>query len=74
MKKDLNAEIADKMKELQDLSNKKRLETQKEIEKLAKDSGYFCGIILDNEALLTVLRNALDSGKSVKIPFSLYNL
>jgi hypothetical protein len=71
--KDIKQIIADKEKELNDLLIEKQKETHAAIKKLADESGYYCGVILDKENLLSILKLALESGDSVRIPFNLYN-
>lgn len=49
-------------------------DTQAGIEKLCKDGGYFCGVILTKEDVLAVVSMAIELKENIKIPFRLYNI
>jgi len=71
-KTDFKAEYEAQLKRLEELENKRKVEVLQQIQAIEKESGYFCGIILDHAGLLKVMENALQSGKPIKIPFGLY--
>lgn len=50
-------------------------DTQAGIEKLCKDGGYFCGVIMDKNILLQLVDMSIENaGQNIKIPFRLYNI
>ena len=46
--------------------------TMAHINKLCKETGYFCGVVLTKQDLLTVVDMAIETKENVKIPFRLY--
>lgn len=52
--------------------NKDKELTEKKIAQIAKENGYFCGVVLDHKNLLNVLELALKSKEKITIPFKLY--
>lgn len=49
-------------------------DTQDGIEKLAKDGGYFCGVIVTKEILLQLMDIMVSTKQNIRIPFRLYNI
>lgn len=47
-------------------------DTEKSINEIAVKNNLFCGVILTHEDLISVLRLALQTNESIKIPFKLY--
>lgn len=42
------------------------------INKLCKETGYFCGVVLTKQDLLTVIDMAIETKDNIRIPFRLY--
>ena len=40
--------------------------------KLCKETGYFCGVVLTKQDLLTVIDMAIETKDNIRIPFRLY--
>lgn len=46
--------------------------TMAHINKLCKETGYFCGVVLTKQDLLTVIDMAIETKDNIRIPFRLY--
>lgn len=46
--------------------------TMTHINKLCKETGYFCGVVLTKQDLLTVIDMAIETKDNIRIPFRLY--
>lgn len=81
-----NKEIKESLKKAQDkLSELERLNKEAEeeekaqldkahsdINEIAESNDFFCGVILSQDDIVSIVSLALKSGESVKIPFKLY--
>lgn len=47
-------------------------DTEINIQELIKEFNLFCGVILTHEDIISILRLALQTNESIKIPFKLY--
>lgn len=63
------AKLADARAKLQ----KKKKEAFEAIQKIEKDNGFFCGVLLKKADMIKAFELMLQTGKDVKIPFQLYD-
>ena len=52
--------------------NKKLEDTYEQIKKIVEEKSMFCGVILDTDSLLEILKLRINTNEPVKIPFNLY--
>lgn len=52
--------------------NQKKKDAFEAIQKIEKESGLFCGVLLKREDLMKAFELMLQTGKDVKIPFQVY--
>ncbi len=60
-----------RMKALTELS-KLQSETKNAISDIAEKAGFFCGVVIDTQNLLEIVKIAIESKEKVQIPFQLY--
>ena len=52
--------------------NKKLDDTYEQIKKIVEEKSMFCGVILDTDSLLEILKLHINNHEPIKIPFNLY--
>ena len=52
--------------------NKKLEDTYEQIKKIVEEKSMFCGVILDTDSLLEILKLRINTNEPIKIPFNLY--
>ena len=69
----LAAEQAAEQARLDDLQQME--DTRTHVTSLCENEGYFCGVILNHESLLALIKFSLEnSTEQIKIPFQLYSI
>jgi hypothetical protein len=43
-----------------------------DIEKVCKDNSVFCGVVLDLEGIMNIIKLAIEKGSLIKIPYSIF--